>query len=204
MGLFSKIASSFVKKRVSNTKTALEIIVKDFKRYITILKYIFVLFSVLTLIYNIYTQTGVLLINCILLGVIVGYTLVDALLQRTDFVRLTKKIKRIYKWTTIILNLAALSISIYAIYSATSNEIKPVSIILATLSIIFFILKVVVEIVLEVLESKWDLLKTALIMDAKDYPGTTGKILTPFFGDVEDVEVKESYVKRIKEYQNKE
>ena len=45
MGLIGKIAGKFVKDRTANTKTALQLIVEDFKRYVLALKLIFLCFS---------------------------------------------------------------------------------------------------------------------------------------------------------------
>ena len=66
-----------------------------------------------------------------------------------------------------------------------------------------FILKVLLEITLEVLSSKWSLLKNAMIMDAKEHPSTSGKIFAPFIGDIEEIKVKESHAPRIREKQSK-
>ena len=204
MGLFSKIAGKFVKDRTVNTKTALQLIVEDFKRYILILKWIFLAFSFATIIYSIVAQIGNLIINCILLGVLLVYALLDAIFKLKQKPDPSKKLRIIYAWTRIALNAAALVSSLYAIYSATSNEIKPISIVLATLSLIMFILKVLTEICMEILQSKWTLLKNAMIMDAKEHPNTSGKLFSPIIGDIEEVEVKESVAERIKKRQDEE
>ena len=204
MGLFSKIAGKFVKDRTVNTKTALQLIVEDFKRYILILKWIFLAFSFATIIYSIVAQIGNLIINCILLGVLLVYALLDAIFKLKQKPDPSKKLRIIYAWTRIALNAAALVSSLYAIYSATSNEIKPISIVLATLSLIMFILKVLTEICMEIFQSKWTLLKNAMIMDAKEHPNTSGKLFSPIIGDIEEVEVKESVAERIKKRQDEE
>ena len=59
------------------------------------------------------------------------------------------------------------------------------------------------EICFEIFQSKWVLLKNAMIMDAKEHPNTSAKLFSPFIGDIEDVEVKESAAERIKERQNR-
>lgn len=92
--------------------------------------------------------------------------------------------------------------SVYTLYSATSlTEIKSISIVLTTLPLIMFVLKVLVEICFDIFESKWKLLKGEMTMDAKEYPGTSGKLFSPLIGDVEEIEVKNSIVERIKEKQ---
>ena len=116
----------------------------------------------------------------------------------------SKKLRIIYAWTRIALNAAALISSLYAIYSATANEVKPISIVLATLSLIMFILKVLTEICMEIFQSKWTLLKNAMIMDAKEHPNTSGKLFSPLIGDIEEVEVKESVAERIRKKQDEE
>ncbi len=204
MGLFGKLAGKFVKDRTVNTKTALQLIVEDFKRYILILKWVFLGFSFATIIYSLVVGIGNLIINWILLGVLVVYAFLDSIFRLKQKPNPTKKLRVIYAWTRIALNAAALVSSLYAIYSATSHEVKPISIVLATLSIIMFILKVLTEICLEIFQSKWTLLKNAMIMDAKEHPNTSGKLFSPIIGDIEEVEVKESVAERIKRRQEEE
>ena len=204
MGLFGKLAGKFVKDRTVNTKTALQLIVEDFKRYILILKWVFLGFSFATIIYSLVVGIGNLIINWILLGVLVVYALLDSIFRLKQKPNPTKKLRVIYAWTRIALNAAAIVSSLYAIYSATSHEVKPISIVLATLSIIMFILKVLTEICLEIFQSKWTLLKNAMIMDAKEHPNTSGKLFSPIIGDIEEVEVKESVAERIKRRQEDE
>jgi hypothetical protein len=203
MSFFSKVASNFVKERVSNTKTAFQLIIDDFKRYVFLLKWIFVAFSLGMLIYGIVSGTGNLVINCCLLGLLFAYSILDAILKRLENPNPSKKLRIVYAWLKIILNAAALVSSLYTLYSATINDIKPISIVLATLSMIMFIIKVLLEITVEVLQSKWALLKNAMIMDAKEHPNTSAKIFAPFIGDIEEVEVKESVKNRIKNKQEK-
>ena len=204
MGLFGKFAGKFIKDRTANTKTALQLIVEDFKRYILVLKWIFLGFSFATIIYSLVVGIGNLIINIILLGVLVVYAVLDAIFKLKQKPDPSKKLRIIYAWTRIALNAAALISSLYAIYSATSNEIKPISIVLATLSLIMFILKVLTEIILEIIQSKWTLLKNAMIMDAKEHPNTSGKLFSPIIGDIEEVEVKESVAERIRKKQDEE
>ena len=204
MGLFSKAVGNFAKKRVSNTKTAFQLIIEDFKRYVVILKYVFLAFSVATLIYGIISGIGNLIINCCLLGLLFVYSVLDAILRRRESPNASRKLRIVYAWMRISLNAAVLASSLYSLYSATVAEVKPITIVLATLSMIMFVLKVLLEITLEVFQSKWTLLKNAMLMDAKEYPGTSGKIFAPFVGeDIEEAEVKESVKKRIKKYQEK-
>ena len=204
MGMFSKLAGKFVKDRTANTKTALQLIVEDFKRYILILKWIFLGFSFATIIYSIVVGIGNLVINCCLLGVLLIYALLDSIFKLKQKPDPSRKLRVIYAWTRIALNAAALISSLYAIYSATSNEVRPISIVLATLSLIMFILKVLTEIVMEIFQSKWTLLKNAMIMDAKEHPNTSGKLFSPIIGDVEEVEVKDSVAERIRRKQDEE
>lgn len=203
MSLFSKVASNFVKERVSNTKTAFQLIIDDFKLYVLILKWIFVAFSAGMLIYGIVSGIGNLIINCCLLGLLFVYSILDAILKRLENPNPSKKLRIVYAWLKIALNAAALVSSLYTLYSATINDVKPISIVLATLSMIMFIIKVLLEITVEVLQSKWVLLKNAMIMDAKEHPNTSAKLFAPIVGDVEEAEVKESIKNRIKNKQEK-
>ena len=202
MGFFGRVIGNFAKERVSNTKTAFQLIVEDFKRYALILKWVFLAFSVATIVFDIVMGVGNLIINFSLLGLLLVYALLDTLFRVLRKPDPTKKLRVIYAWMRIGLNAAAVASSLYAIYSATATEIKPISIVLATLSLVLFVLKVLFEIVFEIFQSKWILLKNAMIMDAKEHPNTSGKIFSPFIGDVEEVEVKESVAERIRRKQN--
>ncbi len=204
MGIFSKLAGSFVKERVSNTKTAIELIVEDFKRYLVVIKWIFLVFSLGTVIYNLVTNTGNLIINIILICVLIIYAVLDAIFKKLKKPDPNKKLRFIYAWIRILLNAAALVSSFYTLYSATAGDaIKPFSIVLTTLSLLMFILKVVLEICVDIFSSKWKLLKNAMIMDAKEHPNTSGKIFSPFIGDADEVEVKDAVVNKIREHQNR-
>ncbi len=198
MGLFSKSASSFVKERVSNTKTAFQLIIDDFKRYVLIMKWVFLSLSVATIVYGIVTRTGDIIINSTLLAVLLSYAILDTIFRLRANPNPNKKLRVIYAWIRIGLNALALASSIYALYSSTITQVKPIEIVLASLSMLMFILKVLLEITLEVISSKWELLKNAMIMDAKEHPGTSGKIFSPFIGDIEQIEVKESHAQRIR------
>ena len=204
MGLFGKIAGNFVKERTANTKTALQLIVEDFKRYVLVLKWIFLGFSFATIIYSIVAHIGNLIINCCLLGVLVVYALLDSIFKLKQKPDPSKKLRIIYAWMRIVLNAIALVSSLYAIYSSTGSDVRPISIVLATLSLIMFILKVLTEICMEIFMSKWTLLKNAMIMDAKEHPNTSGKLFSPIIGDVEEIEVKESVADRIRRKQDEE
>ena len=202
MGLFSNFAGGFVKERVTNTKTAFQLIVKDFKRYILILKWVFLLFSASTLIYSIVVRIGDLIINCALLGLLVIYSIVDTILRNRENPNPSKKVRKIYIILKLSLNAAALASSIYSLYSATAHQIKPISIVLTTLSIIMFVLKVLVEICFDIFSSKWELLKSGMALDAKEHPNTAGRLFSPIIGDVEEVDVKPAIEERIKNKQN--
>ena len=207
MGFFSKVAGNFVKERVSNTKTAFQLIVDDFKRYILVFKWVFLGLSLVTLIYGMCTNTKLsnLIISGCLIALLFLYSVLDAIFKRRANPEPGKKLRIIYAWMKIALNGAALASTLYALYSASSmDQVKPFEIVLAALTMMIFILKVLLEISLEVFASKWGLLKNAMIMDAKEHPATSGKIFSPFIGDVEQIEVKEGYAKRIREKQEED
>ena len=206
MGLFSKVAGNFVKERVSNTKTAFQLVVEDFKKYILIFKYVFLGLSLVTLVYGMFTNTKLsnLIISGSLIFVLIMYSILDAILKRRENPDPSKKLRIIYAWMKIALNGAALFSTLYALYTSTGANVNPLEIVLSTLTLMMFVLKVFLEITLEVISSKWGLLKSAMIMDAKGHPATSGKIFSPFVGDVENVEVKESHIKRIREKQGEE
>lgn len=151
---------------IQNTVSALQIIIDDLKKYIKIFKFIFVLFSIGMVVFQICINSGNKIVNFILLGLLVTYYVVDTFFISKKKSNPRKVVRATYSWINIILNAVALSSTIYTLYSATSMEkISPMSIVLATLSIILFIIKVILEIVTEVLSSKFSLLKAGIAKD---------------------------------------
>ena len=151
-----------------------------------------------------HSKTGNLIINCSLIGLLFLYSVLDAILRKKANPDPSRKLRIIYAWMKIILNAAALVSSLYSLYSSTITQVKPIEIVLVVLTMLIFVLKVLLEITLEILASKWALLKSAMILDAKEHPNTSAKVFSPLIGDVEEIEVKEAYIKRIKEKQEKE
>ena len=68
-----------------------------------------------------------------------------------------KRVKKTYKWLKLVIKAFTLSSMLYGIYVA-SNKIDGITIILATLMIITWVLQLLFEIVIQIFEDKKDLL----------------------------------------------
>lgn len=157
---------STVKTKTENTFNALHLIMEQFKFYVKVIKYIFIAFSLALSLFNIFTGTGNKIVNFILIGLLAIYLILDTIFGVISLKSPKKILKIAYTWLKILINGFALGSTIYSLYLATSLEkINPISIVLTTLSIIMFIIKVILEIICEVVMSKWNLLKAGLIMD---------------------------------------
>ena len=75
-----------------------------------------------------------------------------------------KIVKRSYKWIKIVIKTFTLGAMIYGIYITTTN-VTPISIILATLMIILYVLQILLELACEIVEDKKDLLVEAVAKD---------------------------------------
>lgn len=153
---------------IQNTVSAVQIVIDDLKRYIRAFKFIFVLFSAGMLIFQIVIKSGSTIVNWCLLGGLAVYYVLDAIFKARKRSNPPRAIKITYAWFKICLNALALASTIYTLYSATSmDKISPISIVLATLSIILFVIKVILEIVTEVVASKFALIKAGFAQDVE-------------------------------------
>lgn len=139
------------------TKAAVDIIVEDVKRWSNFFKYGSMIFTLLYFSYSIYLKSGNLIINIVLLSLFSLYTLLDLLTKNKEFKLMKKIIKRSYKVLKLSTKAFTLAVMIYGIYTA-SHSVSGLSIILATLMIITWVLQLLFEIVIQIFEDKKDLL----------------------------------------------
>ena len=139
------------------TKAAVDIIVNDVRRYCNIFKYGTMMFTLAYFIYSIYAQKGNLVVNIVLLILFALYAILDLVTSKKDYKLFKRFIRKSYKGLKITTKAFSLGVMIYGIYIAAYN-VSPISIILATLMIIMWVLEVLFEIVLSIFEDKKDLL----------------------------------------------
>ena len=152
---------------LTNTRATFDKIFTDFKRisyYMGILLNSVYLF---TMIYAIALDRGSLYLNIAMLAAAVGY-LVFYLFTfwKNEKVNKSqkKKTKRIYRFARLIMSCVSLAITVYGLYIAT-EKVTVISLLLAAMSIISWIFGVTTAFIIEFIESRKNMIVTALAMD---------------------------------------
>lgn len=146
------------------TRTAIDIIITDIKKFATIFNYGSLIFTSAYFIYALVTKTGNFIANIILASLFVAYTIFSFITKYKKIKTAKKIVKRSYNWIKILIRTFTLGAMIYGIYTTTTN-VTPISIILATLMIILYVLQILFEIAFEIIEDKKDLLVEAVAKD---------------------------------------
>ena len=148
------------------TKATLNKIAQDFKRYYRIFKNGSLIFTSTYFIYALINKTGNFYANIVLATLFLGYTIFEIATRDKDMKEARKNVKKGYKWTKLAIKALTLGAMLYGIYTASTN-VTPLSIILATLMIILWILQFFLAIVIEIIESKINLFMIAIKEDFK-------------------------------------
>ena len=175
------------------TRTAIDIIITDIKKFATIFNYGSLIFTSAYFIYALVTKTGNFIANIILASLFVAYTIFYFVTKSMEMKTAKKVVKRSYKWIKIIIKTFTLGAMIYGIYTTTTN-VTPISIILATLMIIMYVLQILLELACEIVEDKKDLLVEAVAKDMEIVTkpvSAVGNFVKRMKGEEIDVEEKE-------------
>ena len=149
------------------TRAALTSISKDFKKWSYIFNWILLFVSIGYYVFAICTNLGYLWINIVSLSLITLFTIFDTCTKHCDFNDKKRVIILVYNWSRIILRAITLGLTIYSLY-VSAETANPVSIILATLMIIFWILSVLIEISKDIIISRYHLIINAFEEDIAD------------------------------------
>ena len=149
------------------TREAVNKIIDDFKILSKVFKYTSEVVTVTYLIYSLIAKVGNFYANIILLGLFIGYAIFDFVVSDEGNKFVKKVVKRTVNWTKIMIRAFTLFVLIYSIYTATTNA-TPTTIILATLMIIVWVLQVLLELVIMVVEDEKDLVLAGLKKDIDD------------------------------------
>lgn len=139
------------------TKAAIDIVIEDIRRYCNIFKYSSMVVTILYFIYALCSKRANFIVNIILLALFVVYALLDLFTNAKKLKSLKKIIKKSYKGLKMATKGFSLFVMIYGIYGAATN-VSAISIILATLMIIMWVLQLFLEIFIEIFENKKDLI----------------------------------------------
>ena len=172
------------------TKTAIDIVVDSIKRYCNIFKYGTMIFTFIYFGYSIYVKMGNVFVNCILLGLFSIYMILDSVVYNKKFKTFYKMVRRSYKGLKFITKTFSLGVMIYSIYTA-ANNVSPISIILATLMIVAWVMQLLLEIAIEIFDDKRDLIIAGWNKDIEDFkkPVTT---VSNFIKKVKGEDVEEN------------
>lgn len=148
------------------SKTAIKIILEDFKKWSKVFKIGFSIFTLVYLIYSLVMEKGSLYVNIILISLYVLYTLFELITYKKTIKKTKKIIAKSYKWANLLIKAFTLGTTLYGIYVAASN-VDGISIILAILTIIIWVLQVLLELIILVIEPKLKLVVAGVLTDAK-------------------------------------
>lgn len=149
------------------TQEAVEILKEDFKRYSRVFKIGSLVFTSAYFLYALISQTGIFAVNIVLASLFVAYTIFELIINATGHKTTKMVVKRTYKWLTLGIRAFTLGSMLYGIYTATTN-VSAMSTIIATLMIILWVFQILLEIVVEIVESKIDLFDKAIRQDVED------------------------------------
>ena len=135
------------------TITAIKMIINYIKKIANIIKWVSLIFSIFYYLFVLIMGIGNLIINIILTVLFVTYTLYEFISFKKKNYKVKRILKRVYNWLKIGIKTFTLGSSIYGIYIASSN-VSGISIILATLMIILWILQIGLELVIFLFEDK--------------------------------------------------
>ena len=151
---------------VDYSRAAIAIVLEDLKKWSRSFKIVFSIFTLLYLSYVILVEEGNLYVNIVLLGLYVIYTVFELLTFNKSMKKLKKIVVRSYKWSKLVVRGFTLCSMMYGIYVAATN-VDAISIILATLTIILWVLEVLLEVLIFVIEPKVKLIIAGVLTDAK-------------------------------------
>ena len=193
------------------TRASIDLIIKDLKRIYRTFRIISFLVMFSYFVFAAIVGLGIRWVNITLASILLAYQIVDFIISSK---RAKKYVRRGYTWIKIIVRAISLGFIIYGIYEAAEN-VTPLTIILVTLMIIFWIAQIIFEILLEIFEDKRDLLLDAVKKDFDIYkeryekPINTVKKVVDFFKgekpkEVDVIEVEEKKdsknIKRLDNY----
>ena len=193
------------------SRAAIDLIIKDLKRIYRTFKIISFLVMFSYFVFASIVGLGIRWVNIALAAVLLVYQIIDFFVSSK---RVKKYARRGYVWIKLTIRAISLGIIIYGIYETAENA-TPLSIILVTLMIIFWIGQLIFEIILEIFENKRDLFLEAVKADFDNYKqiyekpiNTVKKVVSfikgekPTETDVIDIEEKKESknIKRLNDY----
>ena len=170
------------------TRAAVTMIIEDIKRYAKIFQYGSSVFIIIYYIYAFLTQKGNMIANAILASLFVAYTIFVYFFAKHKNKKIQRIIRRSYKWINLGIKAFTLGVMIYGIYMATT-DVTPINTILASLMIFLWVMQVLLELIIKIIQDKSDLFIAAWTKDLENM--SPKKTVKKIFDKVRNKEVKE-------------
>ena len=143
-----------------------KMILEDIKKWRNYFQIFFSLFTLAYLAYCLIRQVGIFYVNLALSVLYVAYTVFQLFTYKKENKTVKKRVARTYKWVRLLLKTLTLASTLYGIYIA-STAVDGISLILATLTIIMWVLQVLLEIMTIVIEPKIRLFSAGVMEDIR-------------------------------------
>ena len=149
------------------TKTAVNIILEDLRKFAKIVKTISLVFTTGYFIFVLVMRSGILIANIVLASLFFIYTIFELIATKKDIKKIRKIVKKSFHWIKLSIKFLTLLAMIYGIYTATTG-ISDLSIIFVTLVIVLWIFQVLLELFIQIFENKMDLFIAGWNKDIED------------------------------------
>lgn len=161
------------------TQTAIKKIFNDFKKFCHVCSIVTQLVYISYLIYSICAQTGRWWIKTVFLTVSVAYFIFYMCVHYSKNEKLQKKGKHVYKRSKLFLKLFELVVAFYSI-SVTTHNATTTSVILLSLMLVGWLLQVVFDVIISILENRAELFMEALKADFEEVKRPVDKVSNLF------------------------
>lgn len=149
---------------IDYSKAAFALVFEDLKKWSKGFKIGFNVFTILYFIYSFVMQKGIVYVNITLVSLYVIYTIFELVTIKKNMKKTKKWVSKSYKWAKLLIKAFTLGSSLYGIYIA-STEADGITIIVATLMIIIWVLQALLEIIILVMEPKVRLIIAGVLGD---------------------------------------
>ena len=149
---------------IDYSKVAFAMVFEDLKKWSKGFKIGFNVFTILYFAYVFLLEKGSFYVNIVLVSLYVIYTIFELATIKKDMKKTKVIVARSYKWSKLLIKAFTLGSSLYGIYIA-STDADGLTIVISTLMIILWIIQVLLEIVIVVMEPKVRLIIAGVLGD---------------------------------------
>ena len=180
------------------TKASIKLVVEQFKLFAKIFKLAFLLFNISYYVFAIFMKIGIFWVNIALLALAVLYGIFDLFIIPKFKKKSKRAVKRSFTWAKYLVRLAGLGSAIYALWASfSSGSVNLISALITIVSLIWWVIQVFLEIIIEVIQSKADLIMAGWKKDVEDIKKPVTNVGN-FFKKIKGEEIPESDVDQSK------